>query len=110
MSDLNYDVQKLPLGKLGKTTITRGYQALKDLSALIDDASLAQNLYQTSFQQATEDLSNSFYSLIPHAFGRNRPPVINTQDMLKREVDLLESLSDMKDASNISMYTQSQLT
>ena len=104
MSDLNYDVNKLPLGKLSKNTITRGYQALKDLSELMDDATLAQSEYGTSYQQATEDLSNSFYSLIPHAFGRNRPPIINTQDMLKREVDLLDSLSDMKDASNISTY------
>jgi poly [ADP-ribose] polymerase len=101
MTDLNYDVNKLPLGKLSKQTITRGYQALKDLSALLDNASLAQNQYGTTFQAATEQLSNAFYSLIPHAFGRNRPPIIQTQDMLKREVDLLDSLSDMKDASNI---------
>ena len=101
MTDLNYDVNKLPLGKLSKQTITRGYQALKDLSALLDNASLAQSQYDTTFPAATEHLSNAFYSLIPHAFGRNRPPIIQTQDMLKREVDLLDSLSDMKDASNI---------
>jgi len=27
MTDLNYDVNKLPLGKLSKNTIIRGYQA-----------------------------------------------------------------------------------
>jgi poly [ADP-ribose] polymerase len=101
MTALNYDVNKLPLGKLSKSTITRGYQALKDLSALLDNASLAQSQYGTTFQAATEQLSNAFYSLIPHAFGRNRPPIIQSQDVLKREVDLLDSLSDMKDANNI---------
>ncbi|KAH8672842.1 poly-ribose polymerase-like protein [Tricladium varicosporioides] len=101
MTELNYDVKKLPLGKLGKSTITRGYQALKDLSELFGNASLAQTEYGTTFNAAIENLSNSYYSLIPHAFGRNRPPVINTQEMLKAEVDLLDSLSDMKDASNI---------
>ncbi len=101
MSDLNYDVNKLPLGKLSKHTITRGYQALKDLSALLDDASLAQTEYGTTFQEATEQLSNTFYSVIPHAFGRNRPPIIQNQDMLKREIDLLDSLSDMKAATSI---------
>jgi poly [ADP-ribose] polymerase len=101
MSDLNYDVNKLPLGKLSKNTITRGYQALKDLSTLINDHSLARSEYGTMFHAAAEQLSNSFYSLIPHAFGRNRPPIIQSEDMLKKEVELLDSLSDMKEASNI---------
>jgi poly [ADP-ribose] polymerase len=101
MTDLNYDVNKLPFGKLSKHTITRGYQALKDLSALLDDASLAQTQYNTTFQAATEQLSNAFYSLIPHAFGRNRPPIIQGAPMLKKEVELLDSLSDMKEAASI---------
>ncbi len=101
MIDLNYDVNKLPLGKLSKFTITRGYQALKDLSALIDDPALAQSEYGISYQDATEKLSNAFYSVIPHAFGRNRPPVIQDQTMLNKEIDLLDSLSDMKDAAII---------
>ncbi|KAK4230294.1 putative poly polymerase 2 [Podospora fimiseda] len=101
MSDLNYDADKLPLGKLSKATITRGFQALKDLSALLDDPTLSTSEYGVSFGGAVEQLSNSFYSLIPHNFGRNRPPVINTQQMLKKEIELLESLSDMKDAALI---------
>jgi poly [ADP-ribose] polymerase len=101
MTELNYDVAKLPLGKLSKGTITRGYQALKDLSALLNDPSLAQSEYGTSFQAAAEQLSNAFFSLIPHAFGRDRPPVITDSALLKREIDLLDSLSDMKDAANI---------
>jgi hypothetical protein len=100
MSSLNYDANKLPLGKLSKATILRGFQALKDLSALIDDNSLAVD-YGMAYGAAVEQLSNTFYSLIPHAFGRNRPPVINDQQMLKREIELLESLSDMKDAALI---------
>jgi poly [ADP-ribose] polymerase len=42
MTDLNYDVNK--------NTIIRGYQALKDLSALLDDVSLAQTQYGTNLQ------------------------------------------------------------
>lgn len=100
MTALNYDANKLPLGKLSKATITRGFQALKDLSALIDDQSLASS-YGVPYLEAVENLSNSFYSLIPHAFGRNRPPIIQTQPMVKQEIELLESLSDMKDAALI---------
>ncbi|KAK5655677.1 hypothetical protein OQA88_5610 [Cercophora sp. LCS_1] len=99
MSDLNYDANKLPLGKLSRATITRGFQALKDLSALFDDRALAGTLYGKVYERAVEDLSNSFYSIIPHAFGRSRPPIIQSQPMLKKEIELLESLSDMKDTA-----------
>ncbi|KAK0668075.1 putative poly polymerase 2 [Cercophora samala] len=101
MSDLNYDASKLPLGKLSKATITRGFQSLKDLSELLDDNTLAQSKYSMSYANAVEQLSNTFYSLIPHNFGRNRPPVIHTQQMVKKEIELLESLSDMKNAAEI---------
>ncbi|KAI8958151.1 PARP-domain-containing protein [Daldinia sp. FL1419] len=99
MRDLNYDAAKLPLGKLSKTTISRGFQALKDLSDLLNNPSLAASQYQTNYIAATEQLSNLYFTLIPHAFGRNKPPVIRDSTLLKREIELLESLSDMKDAS-----------
>jgi poly [ADP-ribose] polymerase len=46
-------------------------------------------------------LSNRFYSLIPHAFGRNRPPVIASEAQLKAEIDLMDSLGDLKEAAAI---------
>lgn len=92
LSAMNYDTKKMPLGKLSKGTISRGFQALKDLAAVIDDATAHQEI---------EQLSNRYYSVIPHDFGRNRPTVINTNVLLKREIDLLESLSDMKEASDM---------
>lgn len=101
MADLNYDAKKLPLGKLSKNTITRGFQTLKDLMELFDDQSLSQSRYNLPYADGVEYLSNQFYSLIPHAFGRNRPPIIANENMLRRELDLLESLSEMKEAQNI---------
>ncbi|KAJ4341757.1 hypothetical protein N0V95_007111 [Ascochyta clinopodiicola] len=92
MKELNYDADKMPLGKLSKATISRGFQTLKDLAAIIDNPTSSGDV---------ETLSNRYYSLIPHAFGRNRPPVIHTNVLLKREIDLLESLSDMKEATDM---------
>jgi poly [ADP-ribose] polymerase len=74
---------------------------LKELSDLIDDQSLAASMYETTVAQATENLSNAYYSTIPHSFGRNRPPIINSNEMLKREIELLESLTDLKEADLI---------
>lgn len=101
MTALNYDANKLPLGKLSKATITRGFQQLKDLAALMNDPSLATSRWNLTYGAAVEHLSNTYYSFIPHAFGRNRPPIISTDMMLKKEIELLESLSDMKDAAEI---------
>jgi poly [ADP-ribose] polymerase len=90
MKELNYDANKLPLGKLSKATIARGFQALKDLAAAIDG---------TGSRSDIEQFSNRYYSVIPHAFGRDRPPIIGSNDLLKKEIELLESLSDMKEAA-----------
>lgn len=101
MQSFNYDANKLPLGKLGRSTITRGFQALKDLSAVLDDPAVATRDHNMSAVAAIQHFSNLYYSVIPHSFGRNRPPVIDAASMLKREVDMLESLSDMKAAADI---------
>lgn len=107
MMSFNYDSNKLPLGKLGRTTITRGFQALKDLSAVLNDSGVAARDHSMTPLAAIEHFSNLYYSVIPHSFGRNRPPVINSHDVLKREVDMLESLSDMKAAADILKETDS---
>lgn len=93
MSDLNYDANKMPLGKLSKATITRGFETLTELSALLRDGQASR--------QEIEDLSNLYYSLIPHNFGRSRPPVIGDSGSLKREVEMLDSLGDMKEAAEL---------
>lgn len=92
LDSMNYDTNKMPLGKLSKGTISRGFQALKDLATLIDNPTTSYDI---------EQLSNRYYSLIPHSFGRNRPTIINNKILLKKEIDLLESLSDMKEAADM---------
>ena len=105
MADLSYDANKLPLGKLSKRTITRGFHALKDLAELLVDASLAQSKHGSSFLDAVADLSNRYYTVIPHSFGRNRPPVIQNDNLLKKEIELLDSLSEMSVADQIMKET-----
>ncbi|KAK5119350.1 hypothetical protein LTR85_007706 [Meristemomyces frigidus] len=100
MVDMGYDNDKLPLGKLSKATITRGFQALKNLAAVMNDPAQAAQ-YDMTAPAATEHLSNLYYSFIPHNFSRNCPPVIRSHELLKREVELLESLSELKAADEI---------
>ncbi|KAF8710590.1 hypothetical protein RHS03_02283, partial [Rhizoctonia solani] len=92
---MKYDANKLPLGKMSKTTILYGFAALKKLSEVIDNPSgdLAKEL--GGYSKACAELSGRYYSIIPHDFGRNKPIIIDNNDTLKRELELVDSLGDM---------------
>lgn len=45
LEEIGYNAEKLPLGKLGKSTLKSGFEQLKELSSLIKHPSLAQNKY-----------------------------------------------------------------
>lgn len=90
LAELEYDATKMPLGNLSQTTLRRGYQVLKDLATLIGAAGHDDN-------DQMMQLSNLYYTLIPHIFSRStRPPVLNQPHMIKREVNLLENLTDLR--------------
>jgi poly [ADP-ribose] polymerase 2/3/4 len=59
MTEIGYDANKLPLGKLGKETLTQGYEILKEIEKVLDGKKKG-DLYE---------LSSNFYSKIPHNFG-----------------------------------------
>ena len=48
LESIGYNANKLPLGKLSKTTLKQGFEHLHELASLIKHPSLAQNKYQTS--------------------------------------------------------------
>lgn len=105
MRELDYDANKLPLGKLSKRTLERGFEILRDLGELLTDPSVADDKHNMTWPDAIAACSNAFYTAIPHAFGRNRPPVISSDEKLKKEINLMESLSDMQIASTIMKDT-----
>jgi poly [ADP-ribose] polymerase len=59
MAEIGYDAKKMPLGKLGKETITAGYKVLKNI----------ENVLKKKEKGDLKDLSSEFYTLIPHDFG-----------------------------------------
>ncbi|KAF8467354.1 poly polymerase catalytic domain-containing protein [Kalaharituber pfeilii] len=103
---MSYDSNKLPLGKLSKSTLNQGFLVLKAIGDLLNNPSLAQSQHHCSPRDAFIQLTNRYYSVIPHAFGRNVPPVINSPQMLKKEVELIESLGDMQIASEVIKNTK----
>jgi poly [ADP-ribose] polymerase len=101
LASMSYDVHKLPLGKLSIRTLKSGFSVLKELSELIADPTSAQAKYETPYGTAIEYLTNRYFTLIPHVFGRNRPPILGTDAQIKKEVELLEALTDMDVANEI---------
>ncbi|KAI1342692.1 PARP-domain-containing protein [Xylariaceae sp. FL0016] len=101
LEEIGYNKDKLPLGKLGKSTLSSGFEHLKELSSLIKHPSLAQNKYGRDRDEVIEEWTNKYYSTIPHAFGRDRPPVIDNDDLLRKEVAMLDTLTDMEVANTI---------
>jgi poly [ADP-ribose] polymerase 2/3/4 len=101
MTALNYDANKLPLGKLSDNTLRKGNSVLKEISDVLGDPNIAVAKYGQTQTMALANLTSRYYSIIPHVFGRNIPPVINTVGRLKREAELIESLGEMEIAAEI---------
>ncbi|KAJ6127993.1 hypothetical protein N7471_009210 [Penicillium samsonianum] len=106
LAAMSYDANKLPLGKLGDRTLKSGFSVLKEISELMITPALAHERYGQPYGDALETLSNRYFTLIPHVFGRHRPPTLNTNAQIKKEIDLLEALTDMDVANEIMVSSK----
>ncbi|KAK3172011.1 hypothetical protein OEA41_004095 [Lepraria neglecta] len=106
MASQNYSCKKLPLGKFLKSTIERGYVALKELGDVIMDPKLAQDKRQMSVEATFNDLNSTYYTIIPHDFGRNRPTPINSKKLLKAEMGLVQISNEIMKETEYSKGRQ----
>ena len=88
MLEFELDLEKMPLGKLSKKQLLKAFSVLKELSQLIE----------TKPPNGTKikDATNRFYTMIPHNFGTERPPLIDNEEMIKSKMDMLEALLDIE--------------
>ncbi|XP_078065469.1 protein mono-ADP-ribosyltransferase PARP3 [Mustelus asterias] len=92
MQTMNLDVKKMPLGKLSKQQIAKGFEALDEIEGTLN---------QRQNKKKLEELSSKFYTVIPHYFGRNRPPVIDTAEVIQAKRDMLLVLADIELAQSL---------
>ncbi|CAG0902135.1 unnamed protein product [Darwinula stevensoni] len=92
MKAMNLDTKKMPLGKLSKQQIAKGFDALLELEEAIKNK---------KSQDVLSDLSSKFYTLIPHDFGRMRPTVLDNADLIREKKDMLLVLSDIELAQSM---------
>uniref|UniRef100_A0A7I2V3E1 Poly [ADP-ribose] polymerase n=1 Tax=Homo sapiens TaxID=9606 RepID=A0A7I2V3E1_HUMAN len=86
------DLQKMPLGKLSKRQIQAAYSILSEVQ---------QAVSQGSSDSQILDLSNRFYTLIPHDFGMKKPPLLNNADSVQAKVEMLDNLLDIEVAYSL---------
>ncbi|KAJ6879992.1 hypothetical protein NC652_033359 [Populus alba x Populus x berolinensis] len=93
MMEIGYNANKLPLGKLSKSTILKGYDVLKRISDVIGTANRLK----------LEQLSGEFYTVIPHDFGfkKMREFVIDTPQKLKCKLEMVEALGEIEVATKL---------
>jgi poly [ADP-ribose] polymerase len=98
MADLDIDVNKAPLGQLSDKEVKLGAEVLEELEDQLNKSKPKAN--------KLEELSSHFYTVIPHSFGRSRPPVISDLTMLQVKKDMLNILLDIQDALNLHKQAQ----
>lgn len=103
-SSLQIDLQKMPLGKLSKRQIQSAYALLTEVHqvgnqqsdllwrfSLCDSESFFLSSHPNRRQCVSDsvpeaqilDLSNRFYTLIPHDFGMKKPPLLNNLNYIQ---------------------------
>ncbi|CAO2202888.1 unnamed protein product [Urochloa humidicola] len=93
MMEIGYNADKLPLGKLSKSTILKGYDVLKRISSVISKADRVQ----------LEQLTGEFYTVIPHDFGFRKISefIIDTPQKLKAKLEMVEALGEIEIATKL---------
>lgn len=67
----------MPLGKLSKKQLKKAFEVLTELQD-----SISASGDKSSIQKIL-GLTNQFYTLIPHSFGIENPPLLNDLDTIK---------------------------
>jgi poly [ADP-ribose] polymerase len=105
MQSMDVDTQKLPLGKISNQQIDKGFQMLDMLKKFIHPNKKSIRRVAKDPTAVVEEhisyYSSQFWTLIPYACGRNRPPLIDTDKKLEYYSELLEVLKNIQIATKI---------
>ena len=90
LHEIGYDSKKMPLGKLSPKTLTNGLNILKQIESELKKS----NPDRTNLTKYSSD----FYSQIPHDFGFKKMSnfIIDTTEKVKKKIDMINVLGDMK--------------
>lgn len=87
MMELELDTEKMPLGRLSKKQLQKAYAVLTELSGYV-----TSNASNDRFI----DASNRFYTLVPHSFGTEMPPLLDTLEAITEKINMLDNLIEIE--------------
>uniref|UniRef100_A0A6L2LPT7 Poly [ADP-ribose] polymerase n=1 Tax=Tanacetum cinerariifolium TaxID=118510 RepID=A0A6L2LPT7_TANCI len=93
MMEFEINMAEMPLGKLSKSNIQKGFQVLTELQNLLKETSDNPAVRESMIV----DASNRFFTVIPSV----HPHVIKDEDDFKLKVKMLEALQDIEIASRL---------
>ena len=100
--DFRLDVERAPLGRLSAAQISRGMEVLTQIEELLHKK---QGLGAASRERVLTQLCGDFYTLVPHAFGMARPPLIDDLGATAAKARMLQDLGHMSVADGLLRAT-----
>ncbi|CAB9521160.1 polymerase 1 [Seminavis robusta] len=125
LRDGGFGVDDLPLGQLSPNTISEAYKILNEIEALMLQLRALEKLRgraarenrseKSQINSKLTDLSNKFYTTIPHDFGNvnigfRKPEVINYKSKLEKCLQMLASLEDVESSVNLLLSVSAKDT
>ncbi|KAL9227702.1 hypothetical protein vseg_003357 [Gypsophila vaccaria] len=93
MLEFEINLSEMPLGKLSKGNIQKGFETLMQIQNLLEDTVLQSSVKENLIV----DASNRFFTMIPSI----HPYVIRHEDDFKSKVKMLEALQEIEIASRL---------
>ncbi|CAL1292483.1 unnamed protein product [Larinioides sclopetarius] len=83
MIEFEIDLKKMPLGKISEKQIAMAYEVLGEAQEI---------LARDGNKSKITEVSNRFFTLIPHNFGLKKPPLLDNEKIIKSKIEMLDSL------------------
>ncbi|KFK31229.1 hypothetical protein AALP_AA6G085200 [Arabis alpina] len=93
MMEFEINMSEMPLGKLSKHNIQKGFEALTEIQRLLTESNPQPSIKESLLV----DASNRFFTMIPSI----HPHIIRDEDDFKSKVKMLEALQDIEIASRL---------
>ncbi|TMW48487.1 hypothetical protein DOY81_006414, partial [Sarcophaga bullata] len=99
MMEFDLDMEKMPLGKLSQKQIQSAYKVLTEIYELVQGGGTNAKFI---------DATNRFYTLIPHNFGTQSPPLLDTAEQVEQLRQMLDSLIEIECAYSLLQTEDSE--
>jgi poly [ADP-ribose] polymerase len=97
---LDIDTEKLPLGKIKQSQLDKAKNILTEIQKKVDEldkikTNKSKVVQYELLEREVTSLSSEYYTLVPYACARKRPPVIDSKKMTDKYKGTLDDLENI---------------